>query len=405
MKRVYITTVLTAAVAFLVVFSINSVLRSQQFSGVLRVGFIYENDLSTPATGNFALAEYALRSAYSEDELEIYTISNVPAAEVEAPIRDLVRKGCHLLFTNSRSALVAELAPQFPEVTFCQISCPEILAAELPENVHTFNCEIYQARYAGGVAAGIKLRQLLDDGRISPEEAVVGYVATYPDAPAISGYTAFLLGIRSVAPEAVLHVRYTWEASSFSKEKACAEALIDEGCIILSHDSGTSGPAVACNINRPKRELYFIGCNESTLDDAPATALVNIRVNWKPYVLGAVRAVLDNRRIEVVVAGHIHGRDISAGFDHGWLEIQELNSRLAAEGTGEALAETVSQLKQKLIQVFSGPYRGVDPINAGDVYDLSTPYKENADSSCASFHYVLEEAVVVESSPDSVPAA
>ena len=60
---------------------------------------------------------------------------------------------------------------------------------ELPENYHTFNGEIYQARYAAGVAAGMKLRAMIDAGELRPEDAKVGYVAANNSAEVVSGYT------------------------------------------------------------------------------------------------------------------------------------------------------------------------------------------------------------------------
>lgn len=52
---------------------------------------------------------------------------------------------------------------------------------------------IYEGRYAAGVAAGIKLKELISEGIITENEAKIGYVAAYPNAEVISGYTAFCL--------------------------------------------------------------------------------------------------------------------------------------------------------------------------------------------------------------------
>ena len=71
----------------------------------------------------------------------------------------------------------------------------------------------------------MKLREMLDQSVIQPEEAVVGYVGAYGTDEVVSGFTAFLLGVRSVVPEATMRVRYTGTWSSYALEKACAAAL------------------------------------------------------------------------------------------------------------------------------------------------------------------------------------
>ena len=50
---------------------------------------------------------------------------------------------------------------------------------------------IYEGRYVCGVIAGLKLKELINDGVIAADQAKVGYVAPFPYAEVISGYTAF----------------------------------------------------------------------------------------------------------------------------------------------------------------------------------------------------------------------
>ena len=62
----------------------------------------------------------------------------------------------------------------------------------------------------------MKLQEMIDEGVITPEQAKVGYVAAFPYAEVISGYTAFFLGVRSVVPEATMLVKYTNTWSSYT---------------------------------------------------------------------------------------------------------------------------------------------------------------------------------------------
>jgi len=307
-----------------------------------------------------------------------------------------VRAGCGLIFINNYSDQVLEAAKLYPKVQFCQGSYSGGDHSDYPENYHTFNGAIYQARYVSGIAAGLKLRDMIDNRIIGADGALVGYVGAYPSVEVVSGYTAFLLGVRSVAPEATMRVRYTHAWSSYSREKACAKALIDEGCVVIGQHTDTIGPAMACEEAAGVHPLVHVGYNQSMMDIAPSTSLISVRVNWTPYVVGAVEALLEGREIEKNVAGAAFGNDMCAGFDQGWVELTELNHQLAPYGTEEKLNKAIDALRRGSLEVFRGNYIGVDPNNPADTIDLSQGYRENASASWPTFHYLLRDVIAIE---------
>lgn len=395
MKRYYFITVVISLLMLAVFGTIYSVWTDNSADTVMKVGFIYENDETTPYTYNFVQGQKALEKEFG-DKVRVYTKSNVQESAIEEPLREMAKKGCRIIFTNSSSTQMKELALDYPQVQFCQISNNNTALPYTPKNYHTFNGKIYQGRYVSGIAAGMKLRQLLDEGKLSAKEAVVGFVGAFPTAEVISGYTAFLLGVRSVAPEAVMKVRYTYSWSNYSKEKACAKALIDEGCIVISQHASTIGPAAACEEAAAGRLVYHVGYNQSMIDTAPTTSLISTRINWSYYIIGAVRAVFQGKTVESVVDGDVHGRDIGAGFERGWVEMLDLNRRIAAEGTAEAVSKAVEEFKKGSREVFCGDYLGVNIENKADTYDLNQGYQENKDFSTPTFQYILQDVVQVE---------
>ena len=361
----------------------------------LKVGFVYTEDESTPYTGNFIQAQHQLEN--SGADVRVYTLSNVNSKTAEDPIRELVRKGCTLVFVNDEGPAPARLAKEFPGVQFCQMSSASVTAEGETENYHTFNGEVYQARYVSGVAAGMKLRQLIDSGVITAEQAVLGYVAPDNGAESVSGWTAFLLGAHSAAPEATLQVRTTGSWSSYSLEKQKTQELIDAGCLIISQHTNTSAPATVCErAAQSGKRVFYIGYNQSMLDLAPTCTLMSIRINWAPYITGAVQAVSQRRTIERTVRGKAFGRDMCGGFEEGWLEVTDLNTRLAAPGTQEQIAQVIELLRSGKKQVFKGNYTGVNPTDSADTIDLRQGYTENAKSSCASFRYILDKYVTLQ---------
>ena len=364
---------------------------------VVKVGFVYEGDESTPYSYNFMRAQRALEAAWGE-RAETYAVSNVPYDRALEAIRGLAEKGCELIFVNSvgYEAAAKQAAAELPQVQICQAAGSTANTDPVLPNFHTFMGEISQGRYISGIVAGLKLKALLEAGTIAPEEAKLGYVGAIPCAEVISGYTAFLLGVRSVVPQAVMTVRYTGTWSGYDLEKRAAEALIQEGCVILSQHSDTIGPAVACEAAAGERPVYLAGYNQSMMDAAPTTALVSCRINWTPYVLSAFEAVLAGDPIEKHVQGRVSGRDAWAGFQRDWVQMVELNEYIAAPGTREAMEAAIEDMKAGRITIFKGPYVGVDPEDPTDTVDLSQGYGENRDSSAPTFHYILKDIITLE---------
>ena len=395
MKKYYITTLLVSLAVLLAFSFVYDAWTPNNTETTLKVGFIYENDRSTPFTYSFMQAQEALERLYP-DQVHILSRSNVRASETKEPLRELVKKGCAIIFINNDSTQVREMALEYPQVDFCQISVGSDASSAEPANYHTFSGEIYQGRYVTGVAAGMKLRQLMENGVIGADKALVGFVGAFPTAEVISGYTAFLLGVRSVVPNATMKVRYTITWSNYIKEKAVAQELVREGCVVISEHTNTTGPAVACEEASSFLTVVHVGYNQSTLDLAPSVSLVSTRINWTPYITGAVGAALAHKPIEGTVDGRAHGNDMSAGLDKNWVEILELNQYIAAEGTSEKITQLTEAFRKGSVAVFKGNYTGTDPENPADTIDLSKGYIENENSSAPSFHYVLDGVIEVE---------
>ena len=395
MRRYYITTIAVCLTALLAFSFILDVWRRVPARDGLTVGFLYENDEGTPYTYNFYLARLAVEKEYG-DRVKVLSASNVRPDDVADSLRELVRQGCDVVFTNTHSDQVESAAVEYPEVEFCQLTYLTPAVGDHPANYHTFNGRIYEGRYATGVVAGMKLRELIDRGELAPEEALVGFVGPYETPEVISGFTAFLLGVHSAAPEAVLRVRCTDSWNDYAREKSVTEELIREGCVVIAQHTGTVGPALACEEAGTERPVYYIGYNQSMAELAPSTTLVSLRVNCAPYVVGAVGALLDSMPIERVVEGTVHDQDMAAGFDRQWVELLELNQLIAAPGTEERIDQLTQAFQRNRVDVFRGDYLGVNPSDPSDTYDLNRGYTENEASSAPTFGYILEDVVTVE---------
>ena len=394
MKRINITTVVAALLVLAVFGAIHTVWNRPIGVAVLKVGFIYKNDESTPYTYNFMLAEDALNKALP-GRVQVVSRKNVPEDDTIEPVRELVREGCQIIFTNNNSTQMIDAAREYPDVQFCQGAYSVDDHSGDPDNYHSFAGAIYEGRYVTGVAAGLKIKEMIGNHLITADQALVGYVGAYPISDVISGYTAFLMGVRSVVPQATMRVCYTNAWNSYNKERMAALRLIDDGCVVISHHTDTIGTAVACEDASASRAVVHVGYNQSMADVAPSTSLISTRINWTPYVLGAVEAVLEGREIEKDVPGSVFGHDMCAGFDHGWVVVTDLNRQIAAYGTETELNKTIKAFRKHEIDVFKGDYTGVDPEDPTDTVDLKQGYKENEKTSWPTFHYVLDDVITV----------
>jgi basic membrane protein A len=355
MKRETIITAVTAFLTILACIGLYLFFSQEHSTSQMKVGFVYVDDASAAYTDNFIRTQNAIESSFGG---QVQTIAkyNVPVERETEALTELVEEGCSLIFATSYDygESTKEFAKNHPEVQFCQAACSNANEEPVLDNYHNFMGEIYQGRYVCGLVAGMKLQELIGQGKITAEQAKIGYVGAYPNEEVISGYTAFFLGVRSVVPEAVMTVKYTNSWNDYMLEKKCARELIDEGCVIISQHSDTTGPAVACEETDASKVVYHVGYNQSMADVAPTTYLAGCKINWTPYVLAAVEAVRSGKVIEDCVAGNVEGRNVSAGFDEDWVQMLELNDVTVAPGTAEQVAAAVDQLKKGKLTVFQG---------------------------------------------------
>ena len=399
MNNKYAVTAITVILGIAAVFFGKKIFLKDYSGNKVKAGFVYIGDAGTAYTNNFIRAQTELEEAL-QDKVETVAKYNILEKACDQAIYDLIKQKCNIIFTTSYgySQSAKRIAGEHPEVQFCQATGDQANVEPVLANFHNFMGTIYQGRYVSGVVAGMKLLELIRAGKIARSQAKIGYVAAFPFAEVISGYTAFFLGARSVVPECAMTVRYTDTWSNYVIEKKCAETLIyQDGCAIVSQHSDTTGPAIACEEASAKRGkiVYHVGYNQSMVDVAPTTSLVSCRIDWAPYIIAATQAVLKNKRIESVVKTKIKGNDAGAGFDKNWIEMIGLNKLIAADGTQEEMERIIKQFKNDSIEVFAGGYIGENPFDKKDIWDLRKPFHENANRSAPSFGYVLRDVIEV----------
>lgn len=369
---------------------------SKKNSNVIKVGYIYEGDESTTYTRNFMQAQQAVEQRYG-DQVECTAFYNVKDHNIEKIYDDIVGGNFDIVFSTSYGygQYIKQWAKETPNTQYCQATCSDANQGENVPNYHNFMGTIYQGRYITGVVAGAKLRDMLDRGIITQEQAVIGYVAAFPYPEVISGYTAFFMGVRSQVDFVTMKVIYTNSWSDFSGEKEAAKKLIENGCTIISQHSDTIGTAMACQAMKTQYPVFQVGYNGSMIDVAPTTSLVSSKIDWTNYEIAAIEAVIRGKKIENVVKTKTLGNDSWGGIKDGWVKVIGVNDYIAAPGTRELIDKTIDELESGRINVFKGPFTATNPSDPMDTIDLSGGYVENEKTSAPMFGYVLDGVIEI----------
>ena len=318
---------------------------------------------------------------------EQYSIKyNVPETEVcyDKAI-ELVDEGCDVIFADSfgHESYLLQAAAEHPEVQFCHATGYQAKGSGLT-NMHNYFTAIYEARYVSGVVAGLKLNEMIERGKITAEQAVMGYVGAYPYAEVISGYTAFYLGARSVCPSVTMKVTYTNSWADMALEKEAADALIAQGCVLISQHADTTGAPTACQA----AGVPCVGYNVSMISVAPDSALTSAAVVWGPYYTYAVKCLIDGEEIAT---------DWCKGYVDGAVEIKELNEKTVAAGTEETVNAVIEKLKNGELHVFDTSTFTVDgKVLEDETYVWDGYYHESELASAPSFTYIVDGITVPE---------
>ena len=214
----------------------------------IKVGLICLHDENSTYDNNFiqALKEVQKELGLKDDQVLIKTNVDESDACYNAAA-ELVDAGCDIIFADSfgHESFMIQAAKEFPEVQFCHATGTKSQTEGL-KNYHNAFAAIYEGRYLAGVAAGMKLNEMIESGKITADKAVIGYVGAFNYAEVVSGMTSFFLGARSICPSATMKVTYTNSWFDIAKEKESALNLINSGCVLVSQHADSEGAPKAC---------------------------------------------------------------------------------------------------------------------------------------------------------------
>ena len=351
----------------------------------LKVGFIFLHDEQSTYDKNFM---DAAKAACEEMNVGYVQKTQIPESKdcYDAAEELIEVEGCDIIFADSfgHESFLLDAAKKYPDVQFCHATGTQAHTAGVA-NFHNAFASIYEGRYLAGIAAGMKLNEMIDAGTITADKAKMGYVGAFTYAEVMSGYTSFYLGAKSVCPSVTMDVKFTGSWYDEQKEKEAAQALIAGGCVLISQHADSMGAPTACETAKVPNVSY----NGSTLTACPNTFIVSSRIDWTPYFKYMIGCVKDGKAIDT---------DWTGTIATGSVVLTDVNEKAAAAGTADKIKEAKAKLEDGSLNVF-------DTANFTVKGEKLASYKADVDTD-ANFEKdteVVKDGIFEESKYRSAP--
>ena len=330
--------IIALALTLVMIFALAVPAASAQDAKTVKVGFIFLHDEQSTYDLNFMKAAQA---ACEKLGIEYVNKVGIPEGqECYEAAMDLVDEGCNIVFADSfgHEDYMIQAAMECPDVEFCHATGTRAHTENLA-NYHNAFASIYEGRFLAGIAAGLKLQEMINNGDITADQAKIGYVGAFTYAEVISGYTSFFLGVRHVVPEATMEVTFTGSWYDLSLEAEGAQKLIDDGCVLISQHADSLGAPSTCEAAGVPNVSY----NGSTIEAGPNTFIVSSRINWEPYFEYIIGQVQKGEAIDA---------DWTGTIETGSVELTDVNEAVAAEGTAAVLESVKESFASGDLHVF-----------------------------------------------------
>ncbi len=336
MKKVLALVLIVAVVAALGI-SLSACNKDDDF----KIGLICLHDSNSTYDKNFIDAMNEVKKELGLKDSQV--IIKAPVDETNdcyEAAADLVDQGCSIIIADSfgHEEFMIKAAKEFPNVQFCHATGTMAEAENLP-NFHNAFASIYEGRYLAGIAAGMKLNEMIAAGNFTASQAKMGYVGAFTYAEVISGYTSFYLGAKSICPTVTMDVTFTGSWYNESSEKEAANSLIAGGAKLISQHADSMGAPSACE----EAGVPNVSYNGSTKESCPNTFIVSSRINWAPYYMYVINCVKNGKEI---------AKNWCGGIEEGSVVLTDVNTQAAAAGTQAKIDEIKAKLISGEIKVF-----------------------------------------------------
>lgn len=227
-------------------------------------------------------------------------------------IRDYASRGFDVVLATSSAygSSIAEIAPEFPEVSFIWGTNPDTL--DQP-NVYAFAARSEQAGYVGGLVAG-----MLAD--------TVGFVAPIDVGSIAGSVDGFGAGVEAAGGGRVLE-NFTNSFSDATLASAAADTMVSSGAGVLASQTEMA-VGVASVAENSDGEVGFIGFDSDFQPAAPTATILSLDFRYEQALRPALEQIDDGK-----LGGDIFYIDFAnGGIDPVWNDGREIPEDVRTAG-------------------------------------------------------------------------
>ena len=321
---------LASAAVVLVIIIIILIVVGMDFRSTTRIGLIMTGNASD--SGWNGMHYSGVKVACEKLGTELVLKENIPEDTelCTMAIDELVADGVQMVMLSSYGypEIAAEAIDKYTDVVFYGI-----YSGGGSENMSSYFGRMYQARYLSGIVAAKQ-----------SATGSIGYVAAMSNNEVNRGINAFTLGVRSVSPDAEVHVIWTNSWDDAEAEKAAVERLVNDfGADVIAYHQNQSNAAEAAD----SLGVCSIGYNQTVtgLSDKYLTAAI---WNWDSLYYEIIREYIQGKGNSV--------KHHWFGIEKGVVGLAEY-SPLVSEETKQAVEKAENAL-------ISG-----EAVFSGDIFD------------------------------------
>jgi basic membrane protein A and related proteins len=275
--------------------------------------------------------------------LKLLEAENIPeTAESERVMENMIQQGARLIFPTSFGHMdfALNVAKRHPDVYFYHPGGYKVAA-----NFGNFFGNTQTAWYPIGVAAG----KMTKTNKI-------GFIMGQPIGYALGNVNAFEMGARSVNPDAETIVIVTNSWADKAKEAAAANALLDQGCDILTMHVDSPATIIQAAESRGAMSIGFQSIEARRL--APKGWITGLGFTWGTFMTETAQSVIN---------GTFKPGFVRLGIAEGMMGVAPFGPSVSAE-TQALVNDAVASLA-KGFNPFTGPItdnKGQVRIAAGE---------------------------------------
>ena len=274
--------------------------------------------------------------------VEVLTAENVPEDDNATRIMEgMISKGAKIIFATSYGHLdpALKVAEAHPDVVVVQQG--NFIKGEIPKNVGTYFCTVYEPVYLAGIAAGK-----------ATKSNKLGYVYAFPIPQTINNINAFQLGAASVNPAAQTYVINTSNWCDPAKQAEATKSLLDQGVDVITQHQDCTSTVIKTT---EAAGAMTVGYHADASSLAPNGWVTGSEWDWSKLYIDIVKTALDGK-----FTGSKYNANFRVGYKTG--ENPFIQSKFGPSVTDETKA-TIAEAKTRISTVGS-PFEG--PVVAQD---------------------------------------